>query len=111
MGRPNVGKSALFNRFLRRGLALVRACSTARHGIHCWGCLLISADTAQVHNTPDGHVTRDYREGLGSLADLQFTAIDTSGGHQRCCVIHFREAPFCSANLAVKPLSPHCCRA
>ena len=37
------------------------------------------AGTAQVHNTPDGHVTRDYREGLGTLADLQFTAIDTSG--------------------------------
>ena len=35
----------------------------------------------QVHNTPKGHVTRDYREGRGSLADLQFTAIDTSGAH------------------------------
>lgn len=39
------------------------------------------APLAQVHNTPDGHVTRDYRKGVGKLADLQFLAIDTSGQH------------------------------
>ncbi|EIE20905.1 small GTP-binding protein [Coccomyxa subellipsoidea C-169] len=54
IGRPNVGKSALFNRFSRCKLALV-------------------------HNTPEGHVTRDYRRGVGKLADLRFMAVDTSG--------------------------------
>ncbi len=32
-----------------------------------------------MHNTPEGHVTRDYKEGLAQLADLRFKAIDTSG--------------------------------
>eukprot|EP00898_Chlorokybus_atmophyticus_P008001 jgi/Chlat1/8201/Chrsp76S07663 len=54
VGRPNVGKSALFNRLLRRREALVL-------------------------NTPDGHLTRDYREGIAKLGDLRFTAIDTAG--------------------------------
>lgn len=54
MGRPNVGKSALFNRLLQRKEALV-------------------------YNTPGGHVTRDYQEGVGSLGDLRFKALDTSG--------------------------------
>ena len=46
MGRPNVGKSALFNRLVRRREALV-------------------------HDTPGGHVTRDYQEGVAKLADLR----------------------------------------
>ena len=33
----------------------------------------------QVLNTPEDHVTRDYREGLASLVDLEFMAVDTSG--------------------------------
>jgi hypothetical protein len=33
----------------------------------------------QVYNTPESHVTRDYREGVGNLADLQFKMVDTSG--------------------------------
>ena len=33
----------------------------------------------QVLDTPGDHVTRDYREGPGTLADIKFTAIDTSG--------------------------------
>jgi hypothetical protein len=33
----------------------------------------------QVFDTPGGHVTRDYREGLGQLADLSFRLLDTSG--------------------------------
>ena len=33
----------------------------------------------QVKNTPDDHVTRDYREGRGKLGDLWFKAVDTSG--------------------------------
>lgn len=34
---------------------------------------------AQVHNTPEGHVTRDYKEGLARLSDLRFKVVDTSG--------------------------------
>lgn len=33
----------------------------------------------QVHNTPEGHVTRDYKEGLARLSDLRFKVVDTSG--------------------------------
>ena len=33
----------------------------------------------QVHNTPEGHVTRDYKEGLARLSDLHFKVLDTSG--------------------------------
>ncbi len=52
IGRPNVGKSTLFNRLVGRRLALV----DDRPG-----------------------VTRDRREGEARLADLEFTAIDTAG--------------------------------
>jgi GTP-binding protein len=52
IGRPNVGKSTLFNRLVGRRLALV----DDRPG-----------------------VTRDRREGEANLGDLQFTAIDTAG--------------------------------
>lgn len=52
IGRPNVGKSTLFNRLVGRKLAIV-------------------------HNEPG--VTRDRREGEGSIADLSFTVIDTAG--------------------------------
>eukprot|EP01026_Neomeris_dumetosa_P071699 TRINITY_DN72580_c0_g1_i10.p1 TRINITY_DN72580_c0_g1~~TRINITY_DN72580_c0_g1_i10.p1 ORF type:complete len:923 (+),score=166.36 TRINITY_DN72580_c0_g1_i10:12-2780(+) len=53
-GRPNVGKSSLFNKLLKRRDALV-------------------------YNTPASHVTRDYKEGIGHFADLKFKVIDTSG--------------------------------
>lgn len=53
-GRPNVGKSALFNRLVGRREAIV-------------------------HDTPAGHVTRDYREGLARLGDLSFRVADTCG--------------------------------
>jgi GTP-binding protein len=33
----------------------------------------------KVHDTPRGHVTRDYREAPARLGDLSFTAVDTSG--------------------------------
>ena len=33
----------------------------------------------QVHDTPEGHVTRDYKEGLARLSDLRFKVVDTSG--------------------------------
>ncbi len=52
VGRPNVGKSALFNRLVGKRLALVEA-------------------------TPG--VTRDRREGEARLADLEFSVIDTPG--------------------------------
>ena len=52
IGRPNVGKSTLFNRLVGQKLALV-------------------------DDTPG--VTRDRREGQGKLGDLQFTLIDTAG--------------------------------
>ena len=54
IGRPNVGKSALFNKLLRKVAALV-------------------------YDTPSSHVTRDYKEGIGKLGDLRFKVIDTSG--------------------------------
>src|SRR5215475_13627122 len=52
VGRPNVGKSTLFNRLAGRRAALV-------------------------DDTPG--VTRDRREGTGHLGDLSFTIIDTAG--------------------------------
>jgi len=52
VGRPNVGKSTLFNRLVGRKLALV-------------------------DDTPG--VTRDRREGDGLLYDLQFKIVDTAG--------------------------------
>ncbi|KAK8935146.1 putative tRNA modification GTPase mnmE [Platanthera zijinensis] len=54
VGRPNVGKSALFNRLIRRREALV-------------------------YNTPDSHVTRDIREGVAKLGDLRFKVLDSAG--------------------------------
>ena len=52
IGRPNVGKSTLFNRLVGRKLALV-------------------------DDQPG--VTRDLREGEARLGDLRFTVIDTAG--------------------------------
>ena len=52
VGRPNVGKSTLFNRLVGRRIALV-------------------------DDTPG--VTRDRREGEARLGDLEFLAIDTPG--------------------------------
>src|SRR3954453_20240071 len=51
-GRPNVGKSTLFNRLVGQRLALV-------------------------DDTPG--VTRDRREGDGRIAELAFRVIDTAG--------------------------------
>jgi GTP-binding protein len=52
LGRPNVGKSTLFNRLVGRRMALV-------------------------DDAPG--VTRDRREGQGRIADLEFNVIDTAG--------------------------------
>ena len=52
IGRPNVGKSTLFNRLVGQKLALV---------------------------DDEPGVTRDRREGQARLADLEFTIIDTAG--------------------------------
>jgi GTP-binding protein len=51
-GRPNVGKSTLFNRLLGKRMAIV-------------------------DDTPG--VTRDWREGEGQLFDLKCTVVDTAG--------------------------------
>jgi len=55
IGRPNVGKSTLFNRLVGRKLALV-------------------------DDSPG--VTRDRREGEAQLGDLRFTIVDTAGLEQ-----------------------------
>ena len=52
IGRPNVGKSTLFNRLVGQKLALV---------------------------DDEPGFTRDRREGEGRLGDLEFTLIDTAG--------------------------------
>src|SRR5213080_335364 len=52
IGRPNVGKSTLFNRLVGQKLALV---------------------------DDEPGVTRDRREGNAKLGDLEFTIIDTAG--------------------------------
>jgi GTP-binding protein len=52
VGRPNVGKSTLFNRLVGRRAALV-------------------------DDSPG--VTRDRREGTGRIGDLEFVAVDTAG--------------------------------
>jgi GTP-binding protein len=52
VGRPNVGKSTLFNRLVGKKLALV-------------------------DDQPG--VTRDLREGAGRLGDLRFTVVDSAG--------------------------------
>jgi GTPase len=52
LGRPNVGKSTLFNRLIGKKLAIV-------------------------DDAPG--VTRDRREGQGRIADLEFKLIDTAG--------------------------------
>ena len=52
IGRPNVGKSTLFNRLVGKRLALV-------------------------DDTPG--VTRDWREGDGRIASLRFRVLDTAG--------------------------------
>lgn len=52
VGRPNVGKSTLFNRLVGKRLAIV-------------------------DDTPG--VTRDRREGAAHLGDLEFIAVDTAG--------------------------------
>jgi GTP-binding protein len=56
VGRPNVGKSTLFNRLVGRKIALV-------------------------DDTPG--VTRDRREGEGRIGDLRFRILDTAGYEDR----------------------------
>ena len=66
IGRPNVGKSTLFNRLVGQKLALV-------------------------DDQPG--VTRDRREGSAKLGDLRFTVIDTAGLEEAAPAreVHVRE--------------------
>jgi GTP-binding protein len=67
VGRPNVGKSTLFNR-------------------------LVGRRTALVHDAPG--LTRDRREGMGRIGDLTFRLIDTAGleeGREGTLVTRMRE--------------------
>jgi len=52
IGRPNVGKSTLFNRLVGKRLAIVE---------------------------PTPGVTRDWKEGLGHLGEIEFRLLDTPG--------------------------------
>jgi len=52
IGRPNVGKSTLFNRLVGKHLAIVE---------------------------PTPGVTRDWQEGIGRLGDIEFRLLDTPG--------------------------------
>eukprot|EP00958_Prasinococcus_capsulatus_P023676 scaffold3586_cov404-Prasinococcus_capsulatus_cf.AAC.14 len=54
VGRANIGKSTLYNR-------------------------LVGARDALVRDTPGSHMTRDWREGRGTLFGMQFDLIDTPG--------------------------------
>ena len=40
---------------------------------------LIRRREALVYNTPDDHVTRDFREGIAKLGDLRFRVLDSAG--------------------------------
>ena len=52
IGRPNVGKSTLFNKLIGKSLAIV-------------------------DDMPG--VTRDRREAMGQLGDMEFLVVDTAG--------------------------------
>ena len=64
IGRPNVGKSTLFNRLIGRRSALV---------------------------DPTPGVTRDRREGVARLGRLTFKAIDTAGLEEISETLKFEE--------------------
>lgn len=44
-----------------------------------WFGSLIRRREALVYNTPDDHVTRDFREGIAKLGDLRFKVLDSAG--------------------------------
>eukprot|EP00741_Cyanophora_paradoxa_P018210 tig00021038_g17583.t1 len=74
VGRPNVGKSTLFNRLVGKKMAIV-------------------------HDTPG--VTRDRREAVGSVGDLAFTVFDTAGLEREIGGDELRSAMFGQTEAAV----------
>ena len=74
VGRPNVGKSTLFNR-------------------------LVGRRTAIVNDRPG--VTRDYRDGHAQFFDLEFTALDTAGYEPGAEMMRMTEAAICTADICL----------
>src|SRR5256885_9404477 len=80
VGRPNVGKSTLFNRLVGKRLALV-------------------------DDTPG--VTRDRREGQARLGDLEFQVFDTAGLDEAPPgTLSGRMRPQTAAAMAAAPAGP-----
>src|SRR5258708_27908271 len=85
VGRPNVGKSTLFNRLVGRRRAIV-------------------------DDTPG--VTRDVREQLAQLGDLQFNLLDTAGWETAGGEVleprmrRFTERAIDASHLLAFPLAP-----
>ena len=78
VGRPNVGKSTLFNRLVQKKLALV-------------------------HATPG--LTRDRREGQASFLDHSFTIIDTPGLLDPTPIPGVTEGMYAQTKIAVEQAS------
>jgi hypothetical protein len=77
LGRPNVGKSTLFNRLAGRALAIV-------------------------DKVPG--VTRDAKDGVGSIADFAFRMVDTAGlevGSECSCDVHLCSLHSVHENLTI----------
>jgi GTP-binding protein len=75
VGRPNVGKSTLFNRFTKFHKAII-------------------------HNYPG--ITRDYKEAQGELGDITFKIIDTAGLYTASKLTDFEKQINSKTEAAIK---------